>query len=514
MNPNDLLARLRDWWHSLETKRKVAYTITISTVLIAILFFLQILMTTKYEPLFSQLDPVEAGAIVEELESMNIPYRLTDDGKCIEVPQEMVHSTRIKLASAGVLVGAGKGFELFDDQKFGITDFEQQVGYQRALQEELRRTIVQLNEVEQARVHLVIPEKSIFSDNNNQPSAAVALQLKRGATLESQQVHGIADLIVGSVEGMQKENIHIIDMNGNVLSNFIAQDTEGFYTVESVTRQQLKRNYEQELESRIHKMLSQIFGPGAAVAMVTAELNFDQRHITSTSHGPGQIISEQIISEEGTGLNPAGPGGVDGEFGFPAWEEGIGDTYSRDEQITNYQPDTYNETIIKSPGDVKRLSVALVINEAALGVTGDFEIIEQQLAQVQNLIASAIGYDSTRGDQITVSSMTFDSSFQDLLVEEPMQTESIFDQVNPLVLIGIAAALIFLLALFLIIRRRRSERLAQIDDQIDAEEKTAEIIEKTQPVEQAETKDKQKLRRLAKEKPGDVAEILKLWLKE
>ncbi len=515
MSPNDLLARLREWWQAQGNKRKIALIAAGALVIIIIIILGQILLRPTYAPLFSKLDPAEAGSIVEELNAMNIPYQLTNGGKTIEVQQDQVYQTRIELASSGVLVGNGKGFELFDQQKFGITDFEQQVGYQRALQEELRRTIVQLSEVEQARVHLVIPEKTLFSKDQGNPSASIALQLKAGSSLKPDQVQGIVDIVTGAVEGLQPQDIHIIDMQGNILNDNLSAQGQGTVSLESTTQQKLKRDFEKQLENRIQQMLYRVLGPGSAVAMVTADLNFDQKQSNSTTYGPGQVVSRQQVEETGAGSNAAqGAGGTDAELDtFPAMDNNAQDTYNRNEDITNYQVDTYQQTVIKSPGDVQRLSVALVIDQSAMGDITDQAAYNQKLDQIQDLIASAVGYDSTRGDQITVSSMPFDTSLQETFqAETPATPRQALPEMSPMLLGGIAAGILILLLLFFIIirrrkRRRRAEAPATPPQSVDYQPEPEPIIPK-------EPDPRDKIRNLAKEKPEDIAEILKLWLKE
>ncbi|MCL6559014.1 MAG: flagellar M-ring protein FliF, partial [Firmicutes bacterium] len=218
MNPSALLARLKERWQALSQTHKIITVAVLTGVLIGMIYLGQIAARPSLAPLFTGLDPKEAGAIVEKLKAMKVRYEMADQGKTIMVPEKQVYEARIQLASSGAL-GNGMGFELFDQSKLGVTDFEQQVVYQRALQEELRRTIVQLEGVEQARVHLVLPQKSVFINDQGTPSASVALKLKPGARLKPEQVQGVSDLIVGSIEGLKTENVHIIDTEANVLSD-------------------------------------------------------------------------------------------------------------------------------------------------------------------------------------------------------------------------------------------------------------------------------------------------------
>ena len=263
----DLLVQLEKRWRAFSAAQKAAVVLA-GVGLVAALFYLNTLLTQlNYAPLFRGLSPEDAGAIVQKLDGMKVNYRLTDGGGTILVPKKEIYKIRASLAAGGALSGGGIGFELFDKTKLGITDFEQQVNYQRALQEELRRTIVQLAEVEQARVHLVIPQKSVFVEEQQKPSASVALKLKPLERLKPEQVEGIVALVCGAVEGLKPENVHVIDMSGNVLSDILASTTQ----VRTLKNQQdLQRAYERELERRVMQVLEKIFGPGKAVAMVSA----------------------------------------------------------------------------------------------------------------------------------------------------------------------------------------------------------------------------------------------------
>ncbi|MEG3069859.1 MAG: flagellar basal-body MS-ring/collar protein FliF [Candidatus Syntrophopropionicum ammoniitolerans] len=226
MTPANLLARLRERWESLNQSRKVVSVLVVLGVVISVVCLGRIAMQPAYAPLFTGLESKEAGMIAENLKTMKV-YQITDQGKTIMVPERQVYEVRSQLAGSGALSSSIIGFELFDQSKFGQTDFEQQVGYQRALQGELSRTVVQLDGVEQAWVHLVLPEKSVFLSEQGTPSASVALKLESGALLKPEQIQGICDLFVGSVAGLEPDNVHIIDTEGNILSDNLEPSDPG-----------------------------------------------------------------------------------------------------------------------------------------------------------------------------------------------------------------------------------------------------------------------------------------------
>ncbi|MFZ5644558.1 MAG: flagellar basal-body MS-ring/collar protein FliF [Bacillota bacterium] len=517
MNFRQLLSGLGEKWQALNQTRKVIAILIATGVLVALVIIGQALLSTPYAPLFTGLDPRDAGKITEELKKERTPYNVTDQGKTIEVPENMVYETRIKLASSGALYSSGVGFELFDQKKFGITEFEQQVGYQRALQEELRRTIVQVEAVEQARVHLVLPKRSLFLDEQTEPSASIALKIKPTAKISEDNVKGMVELVAGSVEGLKPENIHIIDMQGNSLSDNLKMDKSAALTKAALDRYELRRNFEKELESRVQNMLRQILGPGMAVAMVTAELNFDQEQYKATTYDKGQVLSEHNINEAGTGPGSAGGApGTDSELpgkSIPAASGGGGGTYSKQETTTNYQVPNKEETVVKAPGSPKRLSVSVVLN-------GNYS--EAQIKQVEGVVAAAIGYNTNRGDQIVVSSMTFDDSEKKEIGAELAKQKEREEQQKQLMTYG-AAAIAGLAILVLALRyiqgklRRRAERLAELRRQ-EEEARRRELLGEAQDEEQLElpkiASAQDEVREIATGNPEGVAEILKLWLKE
>lgn len=512
-----MLEKPRQWWQSLKQSQKITLILGCAVILVTIVVLAQLVLRPAYAPLFTELEPQDAGKIIEELESSKTPYRLTDNGRTVEVPEDMVYRMRIQMASSGVLYSSGVGFELFDQKKFGITEFEQHVGYQRALQEELRRTIVQLDEVEQARVHLVLPRESVFLDQQVIPSASIALKLRPLAKLDASQVRGIQSLVMGSIQGLAPENVHIIDMKGNVLNDSLDPAGEETLSASAVERYELKRKFEKEMESRIQQMLNRILGPGRAVAMISADLDFDRQETVRTEHGPGAVLSEQSLVEQGTAAAPGGVPGMDSEMPgetMPFVDTAGGSGYSREQRTINYEVDTTQQIIVKSPGSIRNLSVSVIVD-------GNFT--RANLDSIQQVVAAAVGYNAARGDQLTVSSMTFNDasipSFDEPAMAEPPATVT-FNPLNPLHA-GIAAgALLFFLLMALLLRRRghrRRREMAQasLKAEEEARRKTQEEIGKKQIViEEPQPGYRSLVKQVAREKPNDVVEVLKVWLRE
>ncbi|WP_031518082.1 flagellar basal-body MS-ring/collar protein FliF [Desulfofalx alkaliphila] len=507
MNLRDLPAKAKERWLNFTQTQKIATVLLSLGIVVCLFYSIVFLVQPKYAPLFTDLEIQEAGQITENLKAMNVKYKTADQGRTILVPESDVYELRMQLASDGVLPGGGQGFELFDQTKLAQTDFEQQVVFQRALQEELRRTIVSLEAVDQARVHLVLPTKSVFIEEEGTASASVVLKLKPLAKLQPSQVQGISDLLIGSVEGLLPENLHIIDTNGNVLNDFIKTPSDPSQMAGSVIQQQqqLREEFEKRLEQRLKQFLTPVYGPGKTVAMVTVDLDFSKVQTTRTEVLPGQPISEQTESSSGSNTGYGSPVGTTSQMpgsDYPIVGGGEGE-YEHESAITNYE--TGQEVIVvdQPPGAIRRISTSVIVDSNVGPV--DQEAIQQ-------IVSTAIGFEPARGDDIIVQTMPFDTSAQDAFAAEGDEPEEL-----PLyTIIGIAAAILILLLVLLayFIRRRRA-RQQQLEEEMpvpvaavgdDTEEEVS--LEPLVPDPKTRAKD------LAKKNPDEVAQVLKLWLKE
>lgn len=443
----------------------------------------------------------DAGAIVQRLEEMKVPYRLTDGGATIVVPKREVYKTRANLAAGGTLSGSGSGFELFDKSRLGVTDFEQQVNYQRALQEELRRTIVQLAEVEQARVHLVIPRKSVFVEEQQKPSASIAVKLKPLARLKPEQVEGIVALVCGGVEGLKAEDVHVIDMAGNVLSDVAAGSTQARAVK---TQQDLRRAYERELERRITGVLAKILGPDKAVAMVSADFDFSEREtVTTIAYGEPVVLSEQSLTEQNSSGEAIGVPGTGANL-VPTYPSGTagGQGYSRQEVTRNYQIGQRQEKVIKVPGRLKRLATSVVV---------DTQLNQAAIERIESVVASAIGYNAERGDEIQVASMAFDRSYQKKLEAEMVAAEAKAkkevqrEQIVTLIKQGMIGLAVLVFALLFI------RWLGRIKLAVPKIEEVIPVHVGPQP--KADERYIQ-IKETAQKKPEEVADVIRIWLAE
>ena len=399
-----------NFWNKLTLAQKVLYAGTAVSIIVVLLIILIMANQKEYKVLYSNLYPEDAAQVVEILKKQKVDYKLADGGKAILVPAEKVYSLRLTIASEDVLHGQGVGFEIFDQNKIGQTDFVQRINYQRALQGELARTIMEFPEIESARVHLVLPQKSLFIEEQKTPSASVVVKLKRRRSLKKEQVQCIVNLITTGVEGMTPDHITISDTRGNVL-----YEPESELDKLSATQLEYQLNLQRQLERRIEQLLAPIVGgPERVIARVNADLDFSQKTIHKELYDPDtQVVRSEQKSEEKTKASA----NYDTNVPEPAYRgEGYGGTgtlteTNRKSTTTNYEISKEEQQIIAPIGEVRRLSVAAVVDgRYKKNEDGDLVYVplsEQELARIEELVKNAVGFDQTRGDSIEISNLSF-----------------------------------------------------------------------------------------------------------
>jgi flagellar M-ring protein FliF len=416
------VAQIQANFQALPLAKKLAVGgIAVGTILGIILL---IVWTNRieYQPLYYNLSQEDAGMVVEELKEQKIPYRLSASGKTVMVPADRVYDLRLDLASRGVPSGGGVGFEIFDRTDLGTTEFVQKLNYQRALQGELSRTINQFAEVEQSRVHITLPEKTLFLEDEQKPTASVVLKLRRKGALKERQVQGIVHLVSGSVEGLPTENITVVDVDGNVLS--AATSEESNLAGLTGSQQEFQNELEAGLEKRVQTMLERVVGVGNAIVRVTANLDFIQEEKTEEIYDPDSAVirSEQRTDERAKGNAPVAQGIPGVESNLPETAGGaveginISDVKKTNETM-NYEINKVVRRIIQPTGTIKNLSVAVLLDgnyELTTGEDGKEEYsyvprTDEEIKTYQTIVMRAVGYNAERGDQIEVSSVPFDS---------------------------------------------------------------------------------------------------------
>ena len=524
---NNFLQQILEKWSSLSTTKKSAAIIMGVAVIISVTMLSRWANQSNFKPLFTNLESKDASAVVEQLKELGVEYQLGAQGTSVLVPEDKVYELRLQLAGTGIVPSGGTGFELFDQTRLGMTDFERRLNYQRALQEELRRTIVAMEEVEQARVHLVIPESSVFIDNAPEASASVVIKLHPMASLGPNQVRGIVMLLTNSVENLRPENVNVIDMEGNVLSDQIGSNDNSSLAQNRVRQQGLQREFEKNLEDRVQRMLERIFGPGKVVTMISADLNFDERQVTRIDYGQDGVVKSEQIIRENTSTNSSSAGGAVGTDSnmntYPGLDQAGESNSQSSENITRqYEIDQEQETVVFAPGRVERLSTA---------VTVDGPLTDQQVAQIQDLVTAAIGYYPDRGDQLTVMSMAFDKSFvteaEKAMEQQAAQQfqEQLMQRYIYAGLTALGLILVFILILIGFRRRRASGQLdATIEDLVPVQDVSSMHIEEEEiqthedPKKRVEREKREKkkkdVRRLVDENPENAAQLVKTWLSE
>ena len=566
--------RLRELWNRYDKKRKYAF---IGGIIALILAFAGISFwygsKPEYVPLYTNLETKDAGDVVNSLKESGVPYELIEDkrGATILVPVTQVHNLRLELASAGLPRG-NKGFELFDDSKLGVTEFQNKINYLQALQGELTRTIEHLGSVDKARVHIVLPEDSLYKKNEKPATASILLMLKPETKLTVPEVKGIVNLVSHSVQGLAPENITIVDEQGNILNKSDDDEFErqSAMNMRTLSQIEMTKRVRDHIQQNVQTMLDKTLGDGRAFVRVSVELDFDDRKIDRQTFTPvvdesGIIRSQQDISESYNGESniPGGPAGVQANIpGYVAEDRNANAEYERKESTKNYEINEENQKIVASPGSIRRLTVAVLVSD---------EISELQQEGLLRAVSSAAGINEERGDTISVELMPFNTDLQDKLAEEARLEQLRKDRI----LYTEIAAMILLAALllggFLMYRwRKRKERQAEIEakleaeriareeeekarreeeekirrteeleqKRIEAEQKLAEVetraaaaaaaaggegggegkedaeYENLTPEERQQLTEKQAILKLIDEKPEEVAWLIKLWLME
>ncbi len=440
-----LVETIKEW----PAKKKVSLLVGVMVVIASLILIMSWSQQTEYSILFTNLSDNDAGLIIQKLEDMKIPHKV--DSRGVLVPEDRVHDLRLRFASEGLPEGGGVGFEIFDKKDFGATSFVQKLNYRRALQGELARTIVALTEVEKCRVHLSIPEKSLFDREKQHPSASVLLKLKPGRALGQNQVRGIVHLISSSIEGLTPENVTVVDSKGDMLTR-PADDMIG------LTSNQLEyqRKYERQLETRVLEILGPVVGDGKVRAKAMADLDFSRIERKEENFDPdGQVVrSQQTIKEKAIANAKAGVPGV--VSNIPGKEEtGIANPQSQSQKendAINYEISKITKHIIGPYGNINRLSVAVLV-DGTYELAKDSEEVqyaprsEEELKKYEDLVKKSIGFNSERGDEVTVVNMAFKGLPEDMIPEKELdiiqETIRAVKYLAPL----LAIALFFLLVL-------------------------------------------------------------------
>jgi flagellar M-ring protein FliF len=499
--------------------------------------------TPDFKVLYSNLSDKDGGAILAQLSQMNIPYKHADGGGAIMVPADQVHEARLKLASQGLPKGSTVGFELLENQRFGATQFQEQVNFQRGLEGELAKSIQSLSSVQNARVHLALPKQSAFLREQQKPSASVILNLYPGRTLDRAQVAGIIHLVSSSVPDLPMKNVTALDQNGTLLSSTGDTNSAGGLDPD-------KLNYLQQLEQsyirRVIDLLEPIVGRNNVRAQVAADVDFAVIEQTAETFKPNvgdASVRSSAMNESNNGggnsaqgvpgalsnqppANPTAPlqgaGAAPGQPATPKNDAGAGP--GKREQTTNYEVDKTIRVEKRPVGSIKRLSVAVVLNNSkstdADGKVTMQPLSEADLAKITSLVREAVGFSQPRGDSLNVVNVPFNVDEKIVETEVPLWKQpeniSLAKEIGK----GLVLVIGLLVLVFGMIRpalRSMGTRSAQIPSMDTAAlsgpgavyspgVQAAQLSAANSAAQLAD------VRQLAKQEPGTVANVVRAWV--
>ena len=537
-------------WNALDRGQRLRWGALAALVAVGLVAAAVFYRQPDYKLLFSNVSDKDGGAIVAQLTQMNVPYKYSEGGGAILIPADRVHDVRLKLATQGLPKGSVTGFELMENSKFGITQFQERLNFQRGLEGELTRSILALNAVQSARVHLALPNQNGFFREQQKPSASVLLSLHPGRMLDRAQIAGIVHLVASSVPEMEPAAVSVVDDTGKLLSQSPDGNAGGVDMQQFLYTQQVEQQYVR----RILDILEPVVGKNNVKAQVSAELDFSQTESTSEQHRPNQsadggaVRSQQVMETNGekTATPPTGvPGATSNQppqnstapinGANPAPQaagagQGNGQGNKR-ESITNYEVDKTVRVTRGSTGTVKRLTAAVVVNaplaaaagtDAATAATaaavssGLRPLTAQQQEQLLTLVRETVGYSADRGDSVNLVSAPFMDSGA-APAELPMWKDPEIQAMAKSLGVPIALALFGALVLLGLVRPLLKGRNTGPGGQLNAIE--AEALDRpalpAPAKELSLTKEQERLdqaRHLAKQNPIAVANIVKTWI--
>lgn len=423
------------------------------------------LATPDMSLLYAELDSQDSGQIVTRLEELNIPYRIEGNGSRIMVAQDQVARVRLQMAQEGLPSGGSIGYEIFDrSEGFGTTNFVQNINHLRALEGELARTIKSIANVKQARVHLVMPQRELFSRDRQEPSASIVLVMRSQGRIDRAQVAAIQHLVAAAVPGLKPTLVSIIDDKGTLLARGASEDDP---TQLATTAEERRIAYETRLIRTVEEMLERTVGPGNVRAQISAEMDFDRITENSETYDPdGQVVRSTQTVEESAGSNEGQEPGVTVGNNLPDADldqlgEGGGSqsNSSRSEETVNYEISRTVKTAVRETGLVRRLSVAVSVNGiTTIGEEGEtvYEArSEEEMAQLAALVRAAVGYDENRGDTLEIVNLRFTGLDADLQADDTILgfEKAELMRFAELLVLGVVAILVLLLVVRPLISR-------------------------------------------------------------
>lgn len=536
------MERLKQMWQAMPTRQKYMVIGVVVAVAAAIMGGAYFVGKADMVPLFTNLETKDASAINAKLKEMKVPYEISGDGKTILVSSKNVYQLRLELATSGIPAGNDKGFEIFEQNKFGVTEFQNKVNYLQAIQGELQKTIQIMPEVEDCRIHIVMPEDSLYKKEEKDATASVMLKLRAGSKLTKEQVRGIVNLVTHGVPRLKTENVTVVDSDANILNE---QVDPLFAGTGSTTQIEMTQKMQDKYQKDIQSLLEKVLGPGKSAVRVNLELSFDQRTTDKQTYSPvvddkGIVRSSQETSENykgsansqggvpgvTTNVPGANQGGVQGVPpnlpgaanqqrtnnpnvpGYPAQTgNGQASNYEKKDVTKNYEVNEVKEKIIATPGSIKRLTVAVLL---------DSSIDKAQQDSLMKTVSSAVGISQTRGDSLSVEAIPFNTDFLDKQKAEEADKQR-KEQISMLIKVGIGVGgvLVILYAIKLYLKSRQRESELAMLAAMEAPEPEPEVVDDgLTEKERDEIRLREETVKWAMSQPESVAQLLKIWLQD
>jgi flagellar M-ring protein FliF len=498
-----LLTQFRDIWQRFNPVQKAILASALILMLagIVVVISLQAVNSTdsRMATLFANMEVSAAADITAFLNENKYEYKLDNDGRTILVPKETLYEVRMSLARNGLPRSQNKGYELFDKNQLGMTDFAQNLNYRRAVEAELSRSIETFSEVEQARVHVNIPKQTLFMDKKEDASASVIIKLRPGGDLQDRQIRGIQHLVSSAVEGLKSRQVTVLDDSGNMLTKGYADNAVAEHTDHNM---ELRRSTEERLKRQVLKMLDGVLGPNKATVEVSADLDFDQISRTVESYDPSKRVVRSEQRDEGTRSNVPPEAGDETKEG----------------SITNYEINRTVAQIISSPGTTKRLTVSVLVDgiyerDSASGQRIYRPRSEEDLSIFTGMVKNAVGYSQERNDSVYVANMQFDRSYWDEVQADMAKDGS--KKLWEKWALYITIVLIVILA-FVFLRKVAISLIEAMNPPVPRY-KEISIESETEEVPEPVRKQNELIDRLedwAIANPENAANLLKLWLSE
>lgn len=546
--------------NAMPTRGKVALAAAVALLTLLLVLGFSLGRQPDWKVLYASVSDRDGGAVLAALAQMNVPHKFSEGGGAILVPADRVHDVRLRLASQGLPKGGTVGFELMETQRFGVTQFQERLNFQRGLEGELARSIMALSAVQTARVHLALPNQTAFMREQQKPSASVLLTLYGGRTLDRSQIAGIVHLVAASVPDLLPRSVSVLDQSGTLLSQAPGEVANGL----DGHQLQYVRQTEQSLAARILAIVEPIVGPENVKAQVTADIDFTQSETTAELYTPNQgtspaAVRSQQLSEAPTG--GPGTGGIAGALanqppitppspangpaqvptaGAAAAPAGAGGV--KRDATTNYEVDKTVRVVRNASGNVRRLSVAVIVNHANTkgpdGTMAAKPLSAEQMEQINALVREAIGFSKERGDSVNVVNAPFNVAVVAAEAELPLwrnpETTALARSLAPWVALPLVALIIIVGLVRPAIRAARMAappaRLldATVQDAISLPTpgadgfpeagvpllQTPQASQQEAARQQARSVQVDNIRQMARQNPATVANVVRNWVNQ